>query len=127
MLPGALSDFFGHQNDTLNYNLKTKTVNDYANLRINLTNASYPVIVQLTTEKGEVKYEKYMSNAGPADFRNLNAAKLFLRVVFDANGNGKYDTGNFLKGIQPERVSYYPEEVDIRTGFDTVYDFTLLD
>lgn len=127
MLPGTFTDFFGHQNDTLNYSLKTKTVEDYANLRVNLVNATYPVIVQLTNDKGDVKHEKYATKSGPVDFNNLSAAKLNLRVIYDTNGNQKYDTGNFLKGIQPERVSYYPEIIEIRTGWDEIATFTLLD
>ena len=127
MLPGAISDFFGAQNDTLNFNLKTKTYNDYGNIRVNLINAVYPLIVQLITEKGDVKYEKYTTESGPVDFGNLNAGKFYLRVIFDTNQNGSYDPGNFLEGIQPERVSYYPDIIDLRTGFDEVHNFTLLD
>ena len=127
MLPGAISDFFGAQNDTLNYALKTKTLNDYGNIRVNLIKAVYPVIVQLTTEKGDVKYEQYATKPAPVDFRNINAGKYLLRVVFDSNKNTIYDPGSFLKNIQPERVSYYPDIIDLRTGFDEVYTFTLLD
>ncbi|MCB0437606.1 MAG: Ig-like domain-containing protein [Mangrovimonas sp.] len=127
MLPGTFTDFFGNKNDTLNYSLKTKTVNDYGNVRIHLINAVYPVIVQLTTEKGDVKYEQYVTSDKPVDFFNLSAGQFNVRVVFDANKNGIYDSGNFLKGIQPERVSYFSEVIEVRTGFDNVYDFTLLD
>ncbi|MCB0445679.1 MAG: hypothetical protein KDC68_08535, partial [Gelidibacter sp.] len=49
----------------------------------------------------------------------------FLRVVFDTNGNQKWDTGNFLKQQQPERISYYPDMLDARTGWDLVQEFTL--
>lgn len=125
MLPGAISDFFGSQNDTLNYVLKTKTYNDYGNLRVNLINAVYPVIIQLTTEKGDVKYEKYATESGPVDFRNLNAGKYLIRVIFDSNKNKIYDSGNFLKNVQPERVSYGQETVDLRTGFDEIQTLTL--
>src|SRR5690606_31165664 len=36
LLPGAISDFFGKTNDTLAYNLTTKSLADYGNLSINI-------------------------------------------------------------------------------------------
>jgi len=54
-------------------------------------------------------------------------AKYYIRVIFDTNKNGVYDPGNFLKQLQPERVSYYPEVKDILAGWDEIIEFTLLD
>ena len=63
------------------------------------------------------------------DFLNIEAGQYYLRVVFDSNGNKKYDTGSYLKKIQPERVSFreYSPDDDIRAGWDQVWEFTLLD
>ncbi|WP_412986967.1 Ig-like domain-containing protein [Pontimicrobium sp. IMCC45349] len=127
MLPGALTDFFGTVNDTLNYNLRTRQLSDYGNVRVLLKNAKYPVVVQLTSEKGEVKYEKTSTKAEPLDFNNLDAGNYLIRVIFDTNGNGKFDTGNFLKKQQPERVSYFPEVLDVRAGWDLIQEFVLID
>ena len=48
---------------------------------------------------------------------------------YDTNENGVYDTGNYLLGIQPERVSYMPSSQleEVRASFDFIYEFTLLD
>lgn len=127
LLPGAVTDFFGRQNDTLNYTLKTKSTADYGNVRVTLKNATYPVIVQLTDKNGEVKREQYSTKPEPVDFTYVVPAKLFLRVIFDRNKNGRYDPGNYLLGIQPERVSYDSEQLDIRAGWDEVREFTLLE
>ncbi len=128
LLPGALEDFFGNINDTLDYKARTKTFADYSDLRINLSNAIYPLIIQLLDQKGEVKYEQYTEDQSIFDFKFIAPVPYYLRVVFDANGNGKWDSGNFLKGIQPERISYYPELIeDTRANWSPVIDFTLLD
>ena len=125
LLPGALEDFFGNVNDTLNYTAKTKTYADYSNIRITLRNASYPVVVQLMSESGEVKYEKAASEEQLFDFRSINPGKYYLRVVFDANENQKWDSGSYLKQRQPERISYYPELIDARANWDPVIEFIL--
>ncbi|WP_204344232.1 Ig-like domain-containing protein [Psychroserpens algicola] len=125
MLPGAIEDFFGNVNDTLNFAARTKTYADYSNMRITLRNVTYPVIVQLTNEKEEVVYEQFASEEQLFDFRNLNPGKYFLRVVFDTNGNQKWDSGNYLKQQQPERISHYPELIDARANWDPIIEFIL--
>ena len=77
---------------------------------------------------GKVKYEKYTTTNEALDFINIDSGKYYLRAIFDANKNGKYDTGSYLKKIQPERVSLFiPEESDgdIRAGWDEIWNINL--
>lgn len=126
LLPNALTDFFENKNDSLNYTVTTKSFENYGNVRVNLKNVSYPVIVQLTDEKGVVKAEKYSSEPEPIDFKYIPPNKYYLRVVHDTNKNKKFDSGNYLKRQQPEKISYFPELVDVRANWDPIIDFTLL-
>jgi uncharacterized protein (DUF2141 family) len=125
LFPGALIDLFGDQNDTISYTLRTKTKSDFGDIRLTLRNAVYPVIVQLTTSKGEVKFEQYIETEKPIDFRHITPGKYVLRVIFDSNKNKKYDSGNYLQKRKPERVSYYPDELDVRAGWDLIQEFIL--
>ena len=126
LLPGALTDFFDDRNDTINFNVRTKAEIDYGEIRVNLQNATYPVIVQLVDQKGEVEAEQYIEdNPKPIDFLSLNPGKYFIRVVFDANKNGMYDPGNYLRKLQPERVSYYPDEIEVRAYSEQIITFIL--
>lgn len=125
-LPGAITDFFGVQNDTLDYNLSTGSFADYGNLRMVLGGAvTFPVIVQLTNEKGEVQREIFASESQIFEFNNLNPGNYIARVVLDGNGNGKMDTGNYLEKRQPERVSYYPGVIEIRANWEKEETFIL--
>ncbi|MCK0161407.1 Ig-like domain-containing protein [Muricauda sp. F6463D] len=125
-LPGAVTDFFGTQNDTLAYNLSTGSFADYGNLRVILGGeVTYPVIVQLTSEKGEVQREIVASESQIFEFNNLDPSNYVVRVILDENGNGKLDTGNYLKGIQPERVSYYPGLIEVRANWEKEETFIL--
>lgn len=126
LLPEAITDFFGKVNDTLKYNIKTKRFSDLSDVRVTLVDAEYPVIVQLTDNKGAVKYEQFADEPRLFDFRHINPGSYYLRVIYDTNGNKKWDTGNYLKKIQPERISYYSKVIDARTGWDLVEEFTLL-
>jgi uncharacterized protein (DUF2141 family) len=130
MLPGAFKDFYDEENkDTLDFSFRTKMKSEYGKMRINLINAKFPLIVQLVDKSGIVLYERYATEVPIVDFQDLAPKKYALRVIFDANGNGKYDTGNYLLGIQPERVSYAPQKdvEEVRASFDWIINFTLLD
>ena len=36
-----------------------------------------------------------------------------------------FDSGNFLFRTNPEKVIYYPDEIDVRAGWDLVQEFIL--
>lgn len=128
VLPEAIIGFFDTKNDTLNYNLKTSVKSSYSNVRVNISNAVYPIIVQLTNEKGEdVLYEKYSTKKEPIDFLNIKPNKYFYRIIYDTNKNKKYDTGNYLKKLQPERVSHFKTDDPYRADWSYTENFTLLE
>jgi uncharacterized protein (DUF2141 family) len=127
VLPNALTDFYGKTNDTLNFAFSTRKKSDFGNVRVNLFNAKLPLIIQLLDDKGVVQYERYTTADRAVDFNDIIAKQYQLRVIFDANGNGKFDTGSFLDKRQPERVSFYPvlEDTNVRVNYDYVVNFTL--
>lgn len=78
----------------------------------------YPIIVQLTDTKGKVLSEKYSEASQTLNFQYLNPGKYLVRVIFDKNENGKWDTGDFLKKRQPEIIKYYRDTLEVRANFD---------
>ncbi len=126
-LPGAFTDFYGDQNDTLSLSANTKLIDSYGNLRLLVRNAVYPIIIQIVSANGELEAEQILDGPGPIDFIHLNPGSYFLRAVFDTNKNGRYDAGNFLKKRQPERVSYGKEMLEVRAGWDNIEVFVLED
>jgi uncharacterized protein (DUF2141 family) len=116
LLPEALVDFYDEKNDTLNYTFRTKKESEFGYARFTLVNATYPLVIQLTDDKGEVKREEFAKTEGVVDFFNLAPATYKIRVIHDANGNGKYDSGNYLKKVQPEKVSHF-KAIEIRADW----------
>ena len=126
LLPGALTDYIDQKNDTLSYKVNTRNSTDYGNLRVNLSNVKqFPVIVQLTNEKGDVIASEYSDKATSIDFMFLEPSKYTLRVIYDANKNKEWDSGNFLERRQPEVVVYFPKEIDVRSNWDVDQTFDL--
>ncbi|ETN93772.1 Ig-like domain-containing protein [Zhouia amylolytica] len=126
-LPGAIEDFYGNTNDTLNYNTSTKSLADLGSIRVTVRNVKeFPIVVQLTDQKGEVKFEKYAETEQSLfEFMNIDPGTYFIRVIHDANGNGIWDTGNYLKKLQPEKISYFPGEIELRSNWELEQEFIL--
>ncbi|MBQ4913135.1 Ig-like domain-containing protein [Maribacter sp. MMG018] len=129
LLPGAVLDFFDTTNDTINYSLATKSYADYGDLTVNLSgnNIEYPLIVQLTNDKEELQREIFADEPQLFEFNNLPPGNYMIRVIFDQNKNLKWDTGNYLKKIQPEKVSYYPNIIEMRANWIENVTFNILD
>ncbi|WP_214111775.1 Ig-like domain-containing protein [Aequorivita echinoideorum] len=126
LYPGAITDFFGKENDTLKYSLATKSASDYGTMALTLNNVNrFPIIVQLTNSKYEVVAEKYLTENQNILFEALNPDKYYLRIIYDDNGNGRWDTGNFLNRLSPERIIYYPKQIEVRANWSLNETFTL--
>lgn len=127
LLPGAVEDFFGNTNDTLNYSAGTKALSSLGSIRVTLVNAkSYPLIVQLTDNKGVVKYEMFSEKEIPLyDFRDIEPGNYKLRVIYDENGNRRWDTGNYLQNRQPEKISYLSGAIELRPNWEWEQEFIL--
>jgi hypothetical protein len=124
--PGAMVDFFERENDTLTYRLSTGNMTEYGNLTLNLKNVrQFPIIVELTDGKGKVLATEYSENSPTIVFNALEPNKFSLRVIYDENKNGQWDSGNFLEKRQAEEVIYYSGELDVRSNWDVIQDFDL--
>lgn len=126
--PGAITDFFGMVNDTLDYSFSVGSYADFGNLSVNISgNVRYPLIAQLTNEQGETQRELLATVPKVLEFNNLEPGKYMIRVIFDDNGNGVWDTGSYLKKLQPEKVSYYPDVIDVRANWELEQTFIITD
>ncbi|MFD0863414.1 Ig-like domain-containing protein [Sungkyunkwania multivorans] len=128
LLPNAIKDFYGDTNDSLDFTLSTKSLADYGNIRVTLQNVKqYPIILQVTVEKGEVVKEIYATASQPEySFESLEPGKYYIRLIYDENKNGQWDTGNFLEKRQPEKVYYLPGDLKpLRANWDINETFIL--
>lgn len=126
LLPGALTDFYEKQNDTLTYKIATKQASDYGNMKVVLENVKrFPIIVQLTDKDGKVKYTEYTEKETTVNFDAIEPAQYTLRIIYDDNKNKEWDTGSYLEKRQTEEVIYYPKEIPIRMNWDWEQQFNV--
>ena len=119
VLPEAIQDFFGNTNDTLQFSARTKVLSDYGTLNFSIQNSKeFPILVELVDEKFIVVASDYLTENKEVYFDYLEPAKYYLRIIYDTNKNKQWDSGNFLKKIQPEKVVYYPKQIEVRSNWD---------
>lgn len=128
ILPEALTDFFGNVNDSLQFNFRTKLLSDYGTINVTLQNLNdRNAIVQIVNESYDVIQEQNINIdvSTKAFFENLNPALYFIRVIFDKNNNGIWDTGDFLSRKAPEKVIYYPVQIELKPNWSLEETFIL--
>ncbi len=76
-------------------------------------------------EKFNIIERKYVKDARELPFLNLIPAQYKMRVIYDTNENGVWDTGNYLLKNQPEKVIYFPREINVRANWDPKEIFIL--
>lgn len=58
-------------------------------------------------------------------FETIEPKQYTLRVIYDDNANGFWDTGDYLAKKQAEEIIYYPKKIDVRANWDVEQDFGL--
>lgn len=125
ILDSALTDIYGHTNDTTLINFTTQAADFYGILSLNLTNITGPIVMQLMDEAENIISQKFLNNDQRIRYEYLPPKKYKLKVIIDSNNNGKWDTGHYLKGIQPEKVIYFPQEINVRSNWEVDFSWQI--
>jgi len=124
MLPGALASIYPVQHDTLDVSFTTRDDEYYGQILLNLENVSDSVLIQLMS-KDRVVRQLTATGDGRTTIAYLHPQEYRIKFIHDRNGNGKWDTGNYLKKIQPEAVEFLPSPINVRSNWDHEVTFTL--
>jgi hypothetical protein len=124
---GTFTDIYSDTCDSTHVSFQMKPVEEYGKfaVTINRTDKSYPVIIQLLTDKGLVVDQRIITTEKRVDFGLLAPAKYGLKAIMDTNSNGRWDTGKFIKKIQPERVLIHPKIFDVKPNWELEEDWDL--
>ena len=117
----AFKGLYGGVSEKFTREMTFKSLDEYAVLYVNIAGVRNNGILQLLDARENVVMEQKTEN-GHCTFYFIKPGTYYMRLIFDANGNGKWDTGDFEKGIQPEHVSYYHHALDLRALFEYTQD-----
>ena len=125
--PGAIRDIRGSLNDTINYKVVSQSLEDYGNIFLDIVgnNNSKYILQLLDSDEKIIREFIDVSSNSSYTFDYVRPGIYYLRLIEDLNYNETWDTGNYLKRIQPEPVFYFPNEIDVRANWDLNETFNL--
>jgi len=120
LLPGALTDIYGRQNDTLTLDFKTAGLDEFGNIAINLSgldSAQHYVILLKLNEEVVKKSVVRDSIVKRIEHKRLRVNTYSIELIKDDDGNGEWTTGDYWQNRQPEELKTFELE-KLRENWD---------
>ena len=121
---GFASDSAGltiNKNDTIPFT--TKAESEYGAVRMNFSGIDYDKKPLLLWLQNNAVAKKSILKPGELRIALIAPGEYTLRIVYDENENGNWDTGNYWQKLQPERVIAFPKPISIRPNWDNEFQF----
>ncbi len=116
----AATNIFGITSRKFSTRFSSREEDFYGSLELDLSNVEMPLVVQLCSNSDEEKVvaERFISADGKVLFDYLLPEKYKVKLIYDRNDNGKWDTGSFQDKTQPEKVIYLNQVHKVRSNWD---------
>jgi len=123
----AIKTIYNIYSKKLKEDFKTQEEEYYGKISLSLKNVTGPTIVQLLNDDKDEKIVQSIpvKKDGEVSFKYLEPKKYLIKAIFDRNDNGKWDTGDMKKRLQPEDVMYYLEVIKVRGNWEAKKDWSL--
>jgi hypothetical protein len=118
LFPGAFTGIAGQKNDSLDVRFKMKSRDQYGSVNIILPDLHGSAIVELVDERNKVAATRMADGPGTVVFDLVSPGKYTARLIFDTNRNGRWDTGRYIRHIQPEKVINFSKELNLKANWD---------
>ena len=115
----ACTNIFGITSKRLKKKFVIREEDYYGSVIVTASNVYCPMIIQLLKNEKEesVLFEHIITKDRTVVFDYLAPGKYKAKVIYDENGNGKWDTGSYQDKYQPERVGYENEVIKVKSNW----------
>ncbi len=83
------------------------------------------IIILLSDEDGKIIRKKEIRKNVNLIFDKLSPGDYSIKLIYDKNENDKWDTGDYLKNIQPERILIYDKKINVRSKWTSEIDWNI--
>jgi len=124
---GAFTSIYGEKNKKLNKKFLIDKQENYStvNLHVTVPDTSKEYIVQIYQDLKNILASYPITKNTVIPFKNYLTGKYHFRVIYDANKNGKWDSGNVKKKLQPENIWIDPKERTLRPNWESDEDLVI--
>lgn len=114
----AFTDIYGKTSAGMKKGFRVRSLDSFGSLIMTVEGmADTALVVELLDTQDRV-VKSVATTDGTAEFFYVKPAQYYMRLFVDSNGNGKWDTGDYAAGRQPEETFYYPERIECRAKWD---------
>jgi len=116
----AFTGIFKSTNKEFTKNLELAGKDNYGTLQLKVVTPELQkqYILQVIDENKNLISTSIIQKDTTVKFSNYKAGRYWVRIVYDTNKNGKWDTGNVAKKQQPEKIYNEPKELSIKANWD---------
>jgi hypothetical protein len=122
---GAFTDIYGHVTDSIVYRITVGVVEDYGTVKAKLSGYEGNVIIQLLGDKEKVLQEAITKSPGEVKFELIDKGRYRMKAIYDIDSSRTWTNGDFGLMRNPEAVTYYQGELDVKINWDLEQDWDL--
>jgi hypothetical protein len=123
---GTFMDILGFSNDSTPSRFNTRQADAYGTLKMSVRPPEDgPYLIQMMDEKENLIRQDRVTGHTTIDYGRLLPRKVLFKAIRDENDNGKWDSGNYRRRQQPEKVQYFGSTVEIRANWDLTEEWSL--
>lgn len=123
----ACENIYGITSKKLSKKFKTREADYYGQIMVELTSVNCPMLVQLlkNNDKESIVGQHSVNQDQTVIFDYVSPEKYKVKVIYDENGNGKWDSGSYQDKYLPEKVAYVNEVIKVRSNWDKKFGWDL--
>ncbi|MBS7565612.1 Ig-like domain-containing protein [Mucilaginibacter sp. Bleaf8] len=116
----AMTSIYGDKNKELNKRFQIDKPENYGSLTIkySVPDTAKSYIIELMNSKKEIIRKDVVSKTTSLVYKALYTGKYRVKVTYDANRNGRFDTGSVKQKQFPENVWFSDKELTLRPNWD---------
>jgi hypothetical protein len=126
---GSITDIYGGQNRELTKRFTIDRPENYGTLTIKYTLADTAVnksyIIEIVNQNKNILRTDIITKSTSIVYKNFITGKYRIKVTYDANKNGKMDSGNVRLKAYPENTWYYEKEITLRPNWESEEAITI--
>jgi hypothetical protein len=115
---GAATDIYNTKSKPSSVKFTLDPIDNYGNIALKIAlpdTSSY--LAEIYRDQQSLQTVA-IPKSGIINFKNFPTGRYRVRIIFDKNKNGKWDTGSVRERRQPEYVWNYEKELTIRANWD---------
>jgi uncharacterized protein (DUF2141 family) len=117
----AVTDIYGDKNklQLKKFNITPPEAYTNLSLKVNVPEPGKSYVAELLNERGEPFRSDVIKQKTTLTYRNIYVGKFTMRIIYDDNNNGKWDSGSIKEKRQPENIWVNSKSFILRPNWDT--------